>query len=269
MGSTWHGVQVREKDGLWAVLAWLAILAQKNKDVPEGGDLVTVKDIAMEHWNKFGRNFFSRYDYEGVESDKAEKVIAEVRSFVDGASKGDKLGDFEVDFADDFAYTDPVDGSVAEGQGLRIVFADGSRIVFRCASAHVWGPDDDSGPWPHSPGACAWLHWEGTVGLVLPRVSCLADISCSGCRAVTPTDEVCGLTTAAIAVDSQPLLSACRLSGTGSSGATIRMYIEQYSKDSSKFEMDAQEALGPIIQTALKVSKLQELTGRDEPTVIT
>lgn len=137
----WHALQVREKDGLWAVLAWLAILAHKNKGVPEGGDLVTVKDIAMEHWNKFGRNFFSRYDYEGVDSDKASSVIAEVRKFVDSASKGDKLGDFEVDFADDFSYTDPVDGSVASGQGLRIVFTDGSRIVFRCAQpegpAHV------------------------------------------------------------------------------------------------------------------------------------
>lgn len=115
------------------MLAWLAILAYKNKDVPVGGDLVSVKDIAMEHWSKFGRNFFSRYDYEGVDSDKAASVIAEVRKFVDGASKGDKLGDFEVDFADDFSYTDPVDGSVASGQGLRIVFGDGSRIVFRCA----------------------------------------------------------------------------------------------------------------------------------------
>jgi phosphoglucomutase len=128
-------VQVREKDGLWAVLAWLAILAYKNKDVPEGGKLVTVKDVAMEHWGKFGRNFFSRYDYEGVESDKAAKVMDTVRGVVERISKGDKLGEYEVEFADDFCYTDPVDGSVAKGQGLRIVFSDGSRIVFRCASA--------------------------------------------------------------------------------------------------------------------------------------
>lgn len=68
-------MQVREKDGLWAVLAWLSVLAYKNKDVPAGGKLVTVEDIAMEHWGKFGRNVFSRYDYEGVESDKAANVM--------------------------------------------------------------------------------------------------------------------------------------------------------------------------------------------------
>jgi phosphoglucomutase len=72
------GVQVREKDGLWAVLAWLSVLAFKNKDVPEGGKLVTVEDVAMEHWAKFGRNVFSRYDYEGVESDKAANVMDQV-----------------------------------------------------------------------------------------------------------------------------------------------------------------------------------------------
>ena len=75
-------MQVREKDGLWAVLAWLAILACKSKDVPEGGKLVTVEDIAMEHWGKFGRNFFSRYDYEGVESEKAANVMNQVCSCI-------------------------------------------------------------------------------------------------------------------------------------------------------------------------------------------
>lgn len=126
-------LQVREKDGLWAVLAWLSILAHVNRDVPDGGGLQGVRDVAMAHWKTYGRNFFMRYDYEGVESDKADKVVAEVRKVVEGAKEGDKIGDYTVKFADDFEYTDPVDGSVASGQGLRIVFSDGSRIVFRCA----------------------------------------------------------------------------------------------------------------------------------------
>jgi len=100
------------------------------------------------------------------------------------------MGAFELDFADDFCYTDPVDGSVAKGQGLRFVFTDGSRFVFR-------------------------------------------------------------------------------LSGTGSAGATIRMYVEQYSDDASTFDTDAQEALKPIIDIALQVSELEAKTGRKEPTVIT
>lgn len=184
------GDHVREKDGLWAVLAWLSILAYKNKDVPEGGKLISVKDIAMEHWAKFGRNFFSRYDYEQCESEAANKMMDHIRRVIANTKSGDKIGDYTVDFADDFSYTDPIDGSVASKQGLRFVFSDGSRIIFR-------------------------------------------------------------------------------LSGTGSSGATIRLYIEQFSADQSKHDMDAQEALAPIIATALEISKLQEFTGRDKPTVIT
>jgi phosphoglucomutase len=180
---------IREKDGIWAVLAWLAILAYKNKDVPEGGDLVTVQDVAMEHWKKYGRNFFSRYDYEGVESDKAEAVVSHLRDIIADPSKAD-YGPFELDVADDFEYTDPIDGSVASKQGVRFLFKDGSRFVFR-------------------------------------------------------------------------------LSGTGSSGATIRMYVEQYSNDESTYGEDAQVALKSIIDTALSVSKLPETTGRDKPTVIT
>lgn len=181
---------VREKDGLWAVLAWLSILAYKNKDVPEGGKLVTVRDIAMEHWKAFGRNFFSRYDYEGVESEKAEAMMAHLRDVISKAKKGDAYGDYKLEYADDFEYKDPVDGSIASKQGLRFVFTDGSRFVFR-------------------------------------------------------------------------------LSGTGSAGATIRMYVEQYSDDASKFDMDALDALKPIIDIALETSQLQAKTGRKEPTVIT
>ncbi|KAK9811703.1 hypothetical protein WJX72_008702 [[Myrmecia] bisecta] len=181
---------VREKDGLWAVLAWLSILAYKNREVPEGGKLVTVRDVAFEHWKKFGRNFFSRYDYEGVESEKADKMVEHLRGVMAGASKGTKLGPYELATADEFSYTDAVDGSVASKQGLRFIFVDGSRIIFR-------------------------------------------------------------------------------LSGTGSSGATIRLYIEQYSDNESKHGLDAQEALKPIINVALDISKLTEFTGRDKPTVIT
>mmetsp|Transcript_8438 Transcript_8438/g.20281 ORF Transcript_8438/g.20281 Transcript_8438/m.20281 type:complete len:562 (+) Transcript_8438:198-1883(+) len=181
---------VREKDGIWAVLAWLSILAHRNKDVPVGGKLVTVKDICMDHWAKFGRNFFSRYDYEGCDSGDANRMMDHIRGVIAESPKGTKFGAFELEKADDFSYTDPVDGSVAKGQGLRFVFTDGSRVIFR-------------------------------------------------------------------------------LSGTGSSGATIRMYIEQFEADTSKHDMDAQEALGDIIKVALEFSKLQEFTGRDKPTVIT
>ena len=181
---------VREKDGLWAVLAWLSILAKKNEGVPEGGSLVTVKDIVMDHWKKFGRNFYSRYDYEGVDSESANKMMAHLQSVVDGAKEGDDIGGFKVQTADNFTYTDPIDGSVAKNQGIRFVFEDGSRIIFR-------------------------------------------------------------------------------LSGTGSAGATIRMYIENYTKDESKFEQDAQTVLKGIIDAALGVSRLEEFSGRDKPTVIT
>jgi len=181
---------IREKDGPWAVLAWLNILAAKNADVPEGGKLVTVEDVAMEHWGKFGRNFFSRYDYENCESDKANAMMDHVRKVQAESPPGTKMGSYEVAIADDFEYTDPIDGSVAKGQGLRFVFTDGSRFIFR-------------------------------------------------------------------------------LSGTGSSGATVRLYIEQYEADKSKHGMDAQDGLKELIELALSTSKLSEFTGRDAPTVIT
>ena len=160
---------VREKDGLWAVLAWLSILAFRNKDVPVGGKLVSVEQVAKEHWAEYGRNFFSRYDYENCSSDDANKMVAHLRSVVAGAKKGDAYGPYKLDFADDFEYKDPIDGSVASKQGLRFVFTDGSRFIFR-------------------------------------------------------------------------------LSGTGSSGATIRLYVEQYETDPAKQGIDAQVALGPLIK---------------------
>ncbi|KAG1662282.1 hypothetical protein FOA52_002171 [Chlamydomonas sp. UWO 241] len=184
------GDHVREKDGLFAVLAWLSILAHKNKGAVPGAKLVGVKDVAMEHWRTYGRNFFARYDYEEVDSDKAAAVMDAVRAVIAESPAGAKIGDFTVKTADDFAYTDPIDGSVAKGQGLRFVFTDGSRIIFR-------------------------------------------------------------------------------LSGTGSSGATIRLYIEQYSSDPTTYDMDAQAALAPIIKAALELAQMEKLTGREKPTVIT
>jgi len=181
---------IREKDGPWAVLAWLSILAHRNKDVPVGGDKVSVEQIAKEHWAKYGRNFFSRYDYEGCESDPCNAMVASLREKAAAAKKGDKFGPYELDYADDFEYTDPIDGSVSKQQGVRFVFSDGSRFIFR-------------------------------------------------------------------------------LSGTGSSGATVRMYIEQYEADAAKQDVDAQVALKPLIDVALEVSELTKFTGRETPTVIT
>ena len=181
---------IREKDGPWAVLAWLSILAYRNKDIPVGGDKVTVEQITKEHWAEYGRNFFSRYDYEGCESEPCNEMVEHLRAVAASSKKGDMFGTYELNYADDFEYTDPIDGSVASKQGVRFVFSDGSRFIFR-------------------------------------------------------------------------------LSGTGSSGATVRMYIEQYEADVAKQGADAQDALAPLIKVALETSKLAEFTGRESPTVIT
>uniref|UniRef100_A0A8C2K5W4 Phosphoglucomutase 1 n=1 Tax=Cyprinus carpio TaxID=7962 RepID=A0A8C2K5W4_CYPCA len=167
---------IRETDGLWAVLAWLSILATRKQ---------SVEDIMKDHWQKFGRNFFTRYDYEEVDSDAANKMIEHLQTTMfDKAFVGQKFssGDktYQVDKADNFEYTDPVDGSVSKGQGLRIIFSDGSRIIFR-------------------------------------------------------------------------------LSGTGSAGATIRLYIDSY-------ETAHMVMLAPLVDIALRISQLQEKTGRTAPT---
>ncbi|XVF09746.1 hypothetical protein REPUB_Repub07fG0122100 [Reevesia pubescens] len=181
---------IREKDGIWAVLAWLSIIAYRNKDKQPGEQLVSVSDVVKEHWATYGRNFFSRYDYEECESEGANKMIEYLRDLVSKSKAGEKYGNYVLQFADDFAYIDPVDGSVASKQGVRFVFTDGSRIIF------------------------------------------------------------------------------C-LSGTGSAGATVRIYIEQFEPDVSKHDMDAQVALKPLIDLAFSVSKLKDFTGREKPTVIT
>jgi phosphoglucomutase len=171
---------VREKDGLWAVLFWLNILAVRKQ---------SVEAITREHWARYGRNVYSRYDYEGLPTAAANGVMQHLReSFA--ALAGKQFGKYTVQVCDDFSYTDPVDGSVSKGQGVRILFADGSRIIYR-------------------------------------------------------------------------------LSGTGTEGATLRVYLEAYEADVTRQQLDAQVALAELIAIALQISELRERTGREQPTVIT
>ena len=171
---------VREKDGLWAVLFWLNILAIKRQ---------SVEQIVKRHWLQFGRNVYSRHDYEDLPLDAANGVIEHLRNNF-ASLTGKAFGRYTIQSCDDFSYTDPIDGSISTKQGLRILFEDGSRIVFR-------------------------------------------------------------------------------LSGTGTSGATVRIYLEAFEPDTSKHDLDAQIALAEMIQIALQISELKQRTGRDKPTVIT
>ena len=171
---------VREKDGLWAVLFWLNILAVRKQ---------SVEAIVREHWAEYGRNFYSRYDYEGLPTEAANSAVQHLRdSFA--TLIGKTFGKYAVQTCDDFSYTDPVDGSISKGQGVRILFTDSSRVIFR-------------------------------------------------------------------------------LSGTGTEGATLRVYLEAFEADVSRHHLDAQEALHELIQIALRISELQSRTGREQPTVIT
>merc|ERR1712070_587698 len=126
---------VREKDGMWAVLAWLQILAAKTE---AKGSLVTPEDVAKEHWAEYGRNYYARYDYEGVDKPKAEEMMAKMAADAPSMA-GASLGGMEVKFADMFEYNDPVDGSVSKNQGIRIAFTDNSRIIFRLSGTGVAG----------------------------------------------------------------------------------------------------------------------------------
>lgn len=171
---------VREKDGLWAVLFWLNILAARQE---------SVEDIVKEHWKTYGRNYYSRHDYEGIESDKANTLMENLHSLLPSLP-GKQYGQYEVGYADDFSYTDPIDGSISQKQGTRIGFSDGSRIVFR-------------------------------------------------------------------------------LSGTGTQGATLRLYVESYEPDANKQDQDTQVVLSPIISLADEIAQIKNITGREKPTVIT
>lgn len=120
---------IREKDGLWAMLFWLDIVAARKQSVEE---------IVRDHWRSYGRNYYSRHDYESVDSDRAHAMVDRLRTVVP-TLKGTKYGSYEVDYGDDFAYTDPVDGSVSQHQGIRLGFTDGSRIVLRLSGTGTQG----------------------------------------------------------------------------------------------------------------------------------
>ncbi len=171
---------VREKDGLWAVLLWLNILAVRME---------SVEDIARQHWTTFGRNYYSRHDYEEVDSDAANGLMTALRDQL-ATLPGKTFGKLKVAASDDFSYNDPIDKSVSNNQGIRILFEGGSRVVFR-------------------------------------------------------------------------------LSGTGTSGATLRVYIERYEPDASRHDFDTQEALADLIAVADQIAGIKTRTGRAEPTVIT
>ena len=180
---------IREKDGLWAVVAWLNIIAGVGQQT---GTTPSIKSIQEDFWSIYGRSFFTRYDYEGCKSEDAAKMVAHVNELI-GPKKSEFVGSTvagrKVVEADDFSYTD-LDGSVSKNQGIYVKFDDGSRIVVR-------------------------------------------------------------------------------LSGTGSSGATIRLYVEKHESDSSKFGLDAQEYLKDNVKLATDLLKLQEFIGRVEPDVRT
>lgn len=171
---------VREKDGLWAVLLWLNILAARGE---------SAKQIVTEHWAAYGRNYYSRHDYEEVETDRANALVDELRTKL-ASLPGTSVRGMKIASADDFAYHDPVDSSIAKNQGIRVLFEGGSRVVFR-------------------------------------------------------------------------------LSGTGTSGATLRLYIERYEPDTSRHDLDTQEALADLIAAADDIAGIRSHTGRAKPSVIT
>ncbi|WP_207478148.1 alpha-D-glucose phosphate-specific phosphoglucomutase [Arenibaculum pallidiluteum] len=171
---------VREKDGLWAVLLWLDILAARGE---------SVEAIVRAHWSAYGRDYYSRHDYEEVETAAAEGLMAALREALP-TLPGRRFGTLEVVRADDFAYTDPVDGSVSTGQGIRVFFAGGERAVFR-------------------------------------------------------------------------------MSGTGTAGATLRVYLERYESDPARLDLPTQESLAEVIAAADAIAGIRARTGRDAPTVIT
>jgi len=130
------GDHVREKDGMWAVLAWLQILADKNPDPSK--PLVGVADVCKAHWAEYGRNYYARYDYEGVDKAAAESMMASMVAKQPDLI-GKEVGGMKIATADMFAYNDPVDGSISKNQGVRFIFADGSRFVFRLSGTGVAG----------------------------------------------------------------------------------------------------------------------------------
>ena len=171
---------IREKDGLWAVLYWLQILSQKK---------ISVAELMHEHWQIYGRNYYSRHDYENISSDVAISLYERVRSML-SSIKGENLGGRKIHLADDFMYNDPIDGSISSNQGVRIILEDGSRIILR-------------------------------------------------------------------------------LSGTGTQGSTLRIYLEQYVECNGNLNQDPQIALKDLIQGVENIAEITKRTGMHRPTVIT
>ena len=171
---------IREKDGLWAVLCWLNILAERKQ---------SVEDIVRQHWAEYGRNYYTRHDYEKIPTESANKLFTTLQGNL-GTLIGRIFNNRTVIIADNFSYLDPVDNSQSSNQGIRIIFDDGSRIIYR-------------------------------------------------------------------------------LSGTGTEGATLRVYIERYVKDINEHDLDTQEALYDLIETAELLANIIGFTERHEPTVIT
>jgi len=171
---------VREKDGLWAVLFWLNILAVKQQ---------SVKNTVMDHWLQFGRNYYTRHDYEAVETERVDELFSQLEAKLPDLA-GTTVAQRKISMADNFTYHDTVDGSTSFNQGIRCVFEDGARIIFR-------------------------------------------------------------------------------RSGTGTSGATLRLYVEHYESDPERFELDTQEVLKDLLDIADKIAQLRTLTGRNVADVIT
>jgi len=172
---------VREKDGLWAVLFWLNLQAATGQ---------SVEQLVRAHWARFGRHYYSRHDWEGIPTERADALMAALRARLPELAGRELAPGLKIELADDFSYTDPVDGSVSSKQGVRLIFEGGSRIVFR-------------------------------------------------------------------------------LSGTGTEGATLRVYLERFEADAALHDLPAQEALAALIGLADQVARIRELSGQSAPTVIT
>ncbi len=171
---------VREKDGLWAVLFWLNLLAATG---------LSVQEILDSHWQRFGRHYYTRYDYEEIDKEAAEALMENLESRLPGLV-GSHLGGMPVMTADNFSYTDPVDHSTSSRQGIRVLFENGSRIVFR-------------------------------------------------------------------------------LSGTGTRGATLRVYMETYASDGERLHLETADVMRPFVDIACELAEIEQRTGRSVPTVIT
>jgi len=171
---------IREKDGIWAVLFWLNLIAVKQQ---------SVEQITRSHWKQFGRHYYTRHDYEGIDTAAADSLIEHLRETADSL-KGKEYFNYKIQLCDDFSYQDPVDNSITKNQGIRILFDDQSRIVFR-------------------------------------------------------------------------------LSGTGTEGATLRVYIERYVREPALHDLETQEALSELIKIAHNISEISRRINRKKPDVIT